>query len=275
MIKNIIVIGSAGRMGKSINDLFVFFNEQKSTKLKLKIVAGIDQPPLVKKTPPFPVFSSLKDTLNALEEKDQLLDFIVDFSHHEASLLFLKEAKKLGIKIPFIIGTTGFSPQAEKKITDYAQFFPIVKSGNFSTGINVLMGIIQQGLNALGQDYEVEIVEQHHNQKKDAPSGTAKMLVKAVQNASGFSAHKPLSQREGIIGKRGKKEIGLFALRGGGMIGEHSVHLFSENDKITLTHTAFNRQAFSNGVIRAILFIIEKKITQGFYTMQEVLGLEK
>ena len=234
----------------------------------------------------------LKDLLNnffnELFDKQNLLHVI---GFIEEILDFIKDAygeKRIINNHPcYIIGTTGFTEQEEEIIKHLAKKMPIIMSGNFSIGINVLTQLVEKTAKILGEEYDIEMIEHHHNQKVDAPSGTAKMLLQSAQRGRGWEDEKIVNtQRDGVIGKRSKKEIGMFAIRGGGVVGHHEALYLSENDKITLSHTAFNRNAFTSGVYRAVKYAEElkknpKKKSQAenskknpVISMAEVLGFE-
>ncbi len=268
---NVFIIGIQGRMGNALIKLMHDNNLAASAKCFSDVVGGVDRGDHAQEGD-IPIFTRLKDGHFFLTKQGKGIDFIVDFSSPEASLSALSEADDLGMKAPFIIGTTGYSLAEEESILKFSKRFPIVKAGNFSLGINVLLKLIQQTLFYLKDDYDIEIIEHHHNQKKDAPSGTAKMLLSQIQDAEKFSEYAVVTKREGNIGKRNQREIGVFALRGGGVVGEHQVYFFSENDKIVLTHTAFNRKAFTSGVIKAIDFLMTKRPAGGLFNMEEILG---
>ena len=197
-------------------------------------------------------------------------DVIIDFSHPSATIPCLLEAVKH--RASMVIGTTGFSDKEEREIQLAAKKIPIVKSGNFSTGINLLMGLVEKAATVLGKDYNIEIVEQHHNQKVDAPSGTALMLAQMACEKRGLKYPEAINHhRKGQVGRRPIDEIGLFSLRGGGVIGQHDVYLMGEHEKIYLGHIALSRNAFSNGVVIAAEWIRHQQ--PGLYSMLDVLKI--
>ncbi|MBL8992383.1 MAG: 4-hydroxy-tetrahydrodipicolinate reductase, partial [Spirochaetia bacterium] len=182
---------------------------------------------------------------------------LIDFSAPEATLAVLPAAIAAGTAL--VIGTTGISAEGASRIREASQKIPIVYSGNYSLGVNVLQGLIRQASKIL-EGFDIEVVEHHHHHKKDAPSGTAIMLAKAAAEARGLDyASSAVHGREGLVGPRTKNELGMLALRGGGIIGKHEVYLVSENETVELTHTAQNRDAFTSGVVVAVKWIAGKK----------------
>lgn len=199
------------------------------------------------------------------------VDAIVDFTAPAASVALSRIAAARGLV--HIIGTTGCSPEDEAEIARSAAGARIVMSGNFSLGVNVLMGLIRQAAAAL-PGFDIEIVEIHHNKKVDAPSGTALMLGQAAAEARGVSlaTHK-VSGRDGHTGARAPGSIGFAALRGGNVIGDHTVILAGGSERIELTHRADNRALFADGAARAVLWARDQ--APGLYSMADVLGFNR
>ena len=168
-------------------------------------------------------------------------------------------------KLPLVIGTTGLDAQQEKMIHAAGKVIPIVWANNFSTGITVLRRLTRLAAQALGDAFDVEITETHHNKKEDAPSGTAKMLLEAIDPVGEYEVK---NGREGRPGKRGR-EIGMHALRGGTVAGEHSVHFFGQMEEIELRHRADSREIFARGALRAVEFAVNAM--PGVYDMEDVL----
>lgn len=192
-----------------------------------------------------------------------IADVIIDFSYPGNLEGILARAKRDGSAV--VIGTTGFSEAQLAMIREAASEVPIVHSSNFSVGVAVLRRAIQLVAPMLTESFDVEIVETHHNQKVDAPSGTAKMLLKAVDPEDAY-AH--IAGREGNVGKRGR-EIGVHALRGGTVAGEHSVFFFGEDETLEFRHSAASRRIFAMGALRAARYIAGKPA--GLYDMDDVL----
>ncbi len=198
-------------------------------------------------------------------------DAVLDFTSPAASVALAEETARRGLV--HVIGTTGCSVEDEKALEAAAAAGGrIVKAGNFSLGVNLLVELVRKAASALGPDWDAEIVEMHHNRKVDAPSGTALMLGKAVADGRRTSFDdKAVFAREGHTGPRRMGTIGFAALRGGNVIGEHSVYLVGPNERIELTHKAQDRALFADGAVRAALWARGKPA--GYYSMADVLGL--
>ncbi len=198
-----------------------------------------------------------------LIDKEQV-DILVDFTNPEAAIENVKMAASKGIRI--VLGTTGFNEEQRKILEEYCSKVPSVIAPNFSIGVNIFFKIVELAARTL-EDYDIEIVETHHRFKKDAPSGTALKLADMVAEITG--------KREIITGRQGqcprRDEIGVLAIRGGDVVGEHTVLFIGMGERIEITHRAWSRQAFANGAIKAIKFI-SKVETPGIYTMDDVLG---
>ncbi|WP_414464313.1 4-hydroxy-tetrahydrodipicolinate reductase [Hyphomicrobium sp. DY-1] len=197
-------------------------------------------------------------------------DAIVDFTVPKASVEFARLAAKS--KTAAIIGTTGFDAAAEAAIAAAAKETAIVKAGNMSLGVNLLMALTRQAAAALGNDFDIEIVEMHHRMKVDAPSGTALMLGEAAAAGRGLDlgAHS-VRVRDGVTGPRRKDDIGFATLRGGTVVGEHTVIFAGEGERIELTHSATDRGIFARGAVKAALWT--KGRAPGLYGMTDVLGI--
>lgn len=198
-------------------------------------------------------------------------DGLIDFTAPAATLAFAEIAAAKG-KI-HIIGTTGMSPDEEAKLAGIAAKGAVmVKSGNMSLGVNLLGKLVEQAAKALDADFDIEVVEMHHKHKVDAPSGTALLLGEAAAEGRGIDMRdNAVMSREGITGARERGSIGFATLRGGSVIGEHTVILAGEGERIELTHKAQDRSIFARGAVKAALWAKEKN--NGFYTMMDVLGL--
>jgi 4-hydroxy-tetrahydrodipicolinate reductase len=198
-------------------------------------------------------------------------DVWIDFSVPAATLGALVALAKTGARAA-IIGTTGLDEAGERAIADAARRIAIVKSGNFSLGVNVLAALVRQAAARLGPEWDIEIVETHHRRKIDAPSGTALLLGEAAAEARGeaLSALR-LKPREGITGARPGGGVGIASLRGGGVIGEHDVLFLAEEEYIRLSHVALDRALFARGALAAARWAADKP--PGLYSMRDVLGL--
>ncbi len=195
---------------------------------------------------------------------------VIDFSSPAATLLLLKQAA--ASSTPLVIGTTGFNADEISAIRDASASIPVLFSPNMSLGVNLLFKLTELASSALTTDYDVEIFESHHRFKKDAPSGTARRLLEVVkENMKGLSAAETVNGREGITGERSSNEIGMHAMRGGNIIGEHTVFYVGMDERIELTHRAAGREAFARGAVAAIEFLKGKG--PGLYSMYDVLGI--
>lgn len=196
-------------------------------------------------------------------------DGVIDFSAPAATMKLLQQAIAAGK--PLVIGTTGFNAAEIDAIRDASTSIPVLFSPNMSLGVNLLFKLTELAASALSTDYDVEIFEAHHRFKKDAPSGTAKRLLEVVkENMKGLADAKTVHGREGITGERTSKEIGMHAMRGGNIIGEHTVFFTGLEERIELTHRAAGREAFARGAVTAAEFLKGK--TAGLYSMYDVLG---
>lgn len=205
--------------------------------------------------PVYPTFGKVKEHV----------DVIIDFSSPSVLREELEWAKKQGVAV--VLGATGYSSDDEKLIAEFSQTSAVFKTGNFSVGINLLVKLVNRAAEALGENFDIEIVERHHRLKKDAPSGTALMLAESAKRASG-GEKEYLYGREGIVGARGK-EIGIHAVRGGTIVGEHEVMFAGDDEIITLSHSARSKRVFASGAVRAAKWIVGKPA--GRYDMHDVL----
>lgn len=235
---NVLVVGY-GNMGK-----LVVKTIEKSDDMQVVMIAdGTNHPDLSK-----------------LEEH---VDVIIDFSHpnnQEWIYPFIKEQK-----CAYVCGTTGLNDLQIKQIEELGHLVPVVHQSNFSLGIAVFQEMLKMVTPMLEETYDIEVVEKHHNQKQDAPSGTAKMLVDVMNPSHDY---KEVHGRNGFVGKR-QKEIGVHAVRGGTVAGEHSVYFFGDDEILEIKHTANSKQIFVNGALRAARFAITQQ--PGMYTMKDIL----
>ena len=192
---------------------------------------------------------------------------VIDFSHHSAIKATMAEAVKRNI--PCVIGTTGLTADEQSCVDEAAKVIPIVQSGNYSLGVNLLLEMAKKAAAVLGPEYDVEIVEMHHKHKTDAPSGTALMLAKSVAEGRNV-APDFIYGRSGETGERPQGEIAVHALRGGSVIGDHTVMFAGDVERVELVHKAQGREAFAAGALKALEWAKGKKA--GIYTMRDVLG---
>ncbi len=252
MNTKIILCGACGKMGGNVLSLLECDNEATA-------VCGVD---LFPKEIGLPVYKSFT------EIKEQA-DVIIDFSSAEnlKERLEYAKANKLGI----VLASTGFSPADLAMVDEYAKDVAIFKTANLSLGVNLMQALVKAAAEVLGEAFDVEIIERHHNLKKDAPSGTALMLADSVNEA--FDGKKKyVDGRTGICGAREKSEIGMHAVRGGTIVGEHEVMFAGEDEIITITHSARSKRVFAAGAIRAAKFLNGK--AAGKYEMKDLLAEE-
>jgi 4-hydroxy-tetrahydrodipicolinate reductase len=248
----VLLVGSAGRMGKTIADV-------AREHPDIEIVA----------------FCDLGDPL---EPAISRANVVIDFSHASAIGEICRVA--LQYKQPIVIGTTGHSPEQLRQIEKCAESLPVVLASNFSIGVNALFWLTRKAAEMLGPDFDIEIVEMHHRMKKDAPSGTAKTLAQILKETRKSASRTDSSigeigtvrhGREGNVGERTQDEIGVHSIRGGDVVGDHTVIFAGAGERLELTHRASRRETFAHGALRAAQWVVGKP--PGLYTMGDVLGL--
>ena len=241
----IIITGSKGRMGRALVAC-------AARQPKLHVVGQVDQ----------------GDDLQAVLG---LGDVVVDFSSHSATptIATLCAAHKKAM----VVGTTGHSDEGRAQIANCQSEIPIVLSSNFSTGVNALFWLTRKAAEILGPGFDLEVVEMHHRLKRDAPSGTAKTLAEILAAVREQQFEKVVRHgRVGIVGERTAEEIGLHSIRGGDVVGDHTVIFAGIGERVELTHKASTRETFANGALRAAQWVVKQK--PGLYDMQDVLGLK-
>ena len=225
-----------------------------------RIVAGVDiNASAVGSACPFPVYETITDFPSKA-------DVIVDFSHHTALTSLLDYAKKTGT--PIVVATTGHTDEEKALMKEAANEVAVFFSGNMSIGINLLMELCRRASETLGESFDVEIIEKHHNQKLDAPSGTAIMLADAVKETREQTEY--VYDRHSVRKKRDPSEIGIHSVRGGTIVGEHEVIFAGMNEVITLSHSAGSREIFATGALRAAAYLAKK--TSGMYNMSDLIN---
>ncbi len=197
-------------------------------------------------------------------------DVWIEFAHHTVTKKSVNAA--LDAEKALLVCTTGLDADTLKALHNAAHDIPVMMAPNTSLGVAALNAALRVALKALGPSYQVEIVEIHHDKKKDAPSGTAARLVDTVRLLRKTPREKIVTGRNGMVGERRAEEIGVFAVRGGNVIGEHTVFLFGENDRLELTHRAHSRDLFASGALRAAAWLAEQP--PGWYTIENCLGVE-
>jgi len=203
-----------------------------------------------------------------------LCDVVIDFSTPEASVELARACAERGGPA-LVIGSTGLSPEQDALIEAAAEKIAIVRSGNFSLGLNILIGLVEHAAQRLdGRDWDIEVLETHHRRKVDAPSGTALMLGEAAANGRGRDLEDlKTAPYDGITGPREPGKIGFASLRAGGVIGEHTVLFGSEDELLTLSHSAIDRSLFAKGAVAAAAWVRNRR--PGLYDMQDVLGFRQ
>lgn len=198
-------------------------------------------------------------------------DAVIDFSAPAATMALAPRAAAAGVALA--IGTTGLTPENKQELARLAaNGAKIVCAPNMSVGVNLLFALCAKVASLLGEDYDIEVVEMHHNKKKDAPSGTAERLGEILTAARGLDPQRDIRHgRVGQVGARTKKEIGMHSLRGGDVVGDHTVIFAADGERLELTHKASSRETFARGAVRAVKFLAGA--APGLYDMQDVLGL--
>lgn len=196
-------------------------------------------------------------------------DVIVDFTAPQASVAHAQKAASMGV--PIVVGTTGLSDDDAKVLRAAAEKTPVVWCANTSVGVTMLSQLVEEAVRALGEGWDIEIVEAHHKHKVDAPSGTALALGEAAARGRGVSLDQVATRsRDGIIGARPEGGIGFAVMRGGDVVGEHSVIFYGESERVELTHRASDRMVFARGAVRAAIWATKAK--PGLYSMADVIG---
>lgn len=244
----ILLSGAAGQMGHAV--------AHQAEEQGIAIACGVDPRPL---NASFPVYPSFEQALPA--------DVAIDFSSPDTLEKLLSHAQ--AHSMPVVLATTGYTPEQLAAIDEAAKQIAVFRSANMSLGVALVRNLARRAAEILGDDFDIEIVEAHHNRKVDAPSGTALMLYDAVKDAYA-QPKEAVCGRSGRSCKRQPNEIGIHALRGGTVTGEHEVCFFGPSERITISHSAENRSLFATGALRAAAFLIGK--APGIYTMDDVIG---
>jgi len=248
------IAGVAGRMGRRLLALAAQDDE-------LQTVSALE-------APGHPKVGQQIEGVTVTDTIADPFDVLIDFTLPDGTIHWLKSA--LHRNKPIVIGTTGHSEQQLARIRDAAKKIPVLKAMNMSLGVNLLFRLVGQVAKALGDDYDIEIVEAHHRFKVDAPSGTALELLQSILDVTGRDAEKDVVYgRKGQTGQRPARQIGMHSLRGGDTVGEHLVRFGTLGETIELKHTAHTRDTFVNGALRAAKWLPGKK--PGLYDMQDVL----
>ncbi len=255
----VIICGAGGRMGQTILKVIPAFPE-------LEVVGCVEREghPLIGKQ------VAGKEVVSSLEKVIHQAEVVIEFTEPPATLkhipIMIRNKKK------WVIGTTGFTPKEVEDIKKASQSIPILMAPNMSMGMNLLFNLGEKIARVLDKSYEVEIIEMHHHYKKDAPSGSALKLGEKIASARGRKLEEVVVYgRKGQVGPRREEEIGIHAVRGGGVIGEHRVIFACEGERIELIHVAESREAFARGALKGALWLKDKE--EGLYSMEDVLGI--
>lgn len=258
----IVLVGALGKMGRSILSV--------SKDYSIKVIGAIDK---TFKSEDLGIeindnsYKGVKLSTN-LSDVIQSSDVVIEFSGSVQNVIDVANICKI-YKKALVIGTTGFSEQEINMLKEFSKDIPILLSPNMSLGVNLLFKLVEIGSKTLKEKgFDIELLEIHHNQKKDAPSGTAMKLLEIISNETGIKNY--VFGREGIK-PRQKDEIGVFALRGADVIGEHTIYFFGKGERLELSHKASSREIFARGTLEAAIFLSNKE--PGFYSMFDVLGL--
>ncbi|MDI1308285.1 MAG: 4-hydroxy-tetrahydrodipicolinate reductase [Methylotenera sp.] len=262
----VVIAGCSGRMGHALlecviadADLELYGALDRTGNPQLGRDAGDQQGKV----------SGVKVTDN-IDEALKGADVLVDFTRPEASLMYLAACQKHNVKM--IIGTTGFTAEQKLLITDASKNIAIVFAPNTSVGVSLLINLVQSAAKVLNEGFDIEIIEAHHRFKVDAPSGTALRLGEAAASALGRNLEDcAVYGREGVTGERDPSTIGFATVRGGDVVGDHTVLFAGLGERVELTHKASSRATFASGALRAAKFLISKQA--GLFDMQDVLGL--
>jgi 4-hydroxy-tetrahydrodipicolinate reductase len=200
------------------------------------------------------------------------IDVAIDFSNHAATLALVQLAAARSV--PVVIGTTGHAAAERAAILAAVRPIPVVWAGNYSLGVNVFNYLVRRATQVLGPAFDVEILEMHHRRKIDAPSGTAAKLIDIVKQARTFADESVIHGRSGLLGPRPDDQIGVHALRGGDVVGDHTVIFAGDGERLELTHRASSRSIFAGGALHAARWLIAEKKPPGLYGMDDVLQLK-
>jgi 4-hydroxy-tetrahydrodipicolinate reductase len=265
---NVVVTGAAGRMGGQILRML-------SGAEGMAAVGAVERPGYQGSADAGEAAGMGKSGVPLGDDLGRMLDrtkpqVVIDFTTFEASVASTEACARRGI--PIVIGSTGFTPEAKARVRTEAARIPVVLSPNMSVGVNVMFALVAEAARVLGDAYDVEIVEMHHGKKKDAPSGTAVRLAEVAAEALSRDPQRDLVfARQGMVGERSPREIGVMTLRGGDVVGEHTVFFAGQGERLELTHRATSRDQFARGALRAARWIVGR--APGLYDMQDVLGL--
>lgn len=263
------ILGAGGRMGRML--------VATATQMGLRVVAAVEQsgsPFLGQDAGTLAAIGPLGVTVTDADHAAPA-DIVIDFTFHAAVPANLEKAIANGAK-GYVLGTTGLSDEEKACVKTASAKLPVVWAPNMSLGVNLLFDLVRRAAAALDESYDIEIVEMHHRHKKDAPSGTAIGLAEAA--AAGRQKHLDdiaVYGRHGIVGERPAGEIAIHALRGGDVVGDHTVIFAADGERVEITHKASSRGAFAKGAILAARWLGARNLSPAVYSMRDVLGLDK
>lgn len=264
MSTTLCIIGAGGRMGRMLTAAGA-----GTDGLAIAAATEVENSPLIgKDAGDLAGIGPIGVAVTAPQDASKC-DVAIDFTFHAAVPGNLAIALRNGAK-GYVLGTTGLTDEEKAAVTEAAKRIPIVWAPNFSLGVNLLLAMAEKAASLLDDSYDVEIVEMHHRHKKDAPSGTAIGLAEAVAKGRGIALD-AIHGRSGLIGERPQGEIAIHALRGGDVVGDHTVVFAADGERVELVHKASSRSAFANGAMKAALWLHGRE--PGIYTMRDVLGL--
>ena len=250
-MKKVLLCGCNGRMGRVVRDCI-------SKRSDITVIAGIDM--VADPNAPFPIYAAIADC-------KEVPDVLIDFSHPSLLGDILNYAAQN--KIPSVLSTTGFSDEQIAMIKDVSETVPIFFSFNMSLGVNLLVELAKKAVQVLGDQFDIEIIEKHHNQKIDAPSGTAIMLANAINSAEN-EKYQYVYDRHSVVKKRDNNEVGIHSVRGGTIVGEHEIIFAGRDETISLKHSATSKEIFAVGAVNAALYVSDQK--PGLYSMHEMIS---
>ena len=264
----IVVVGASGKMGQAlINEI--------SNSPDLLLTGAIDQSSCLTLGIDAGALFGIKTEVIISDDFESIIkkgDYLIDFTRPEASMKYLESCIKNNIK--YIVGTTGFSDEEKEKFFLASKKIPICLAPNMSVGVNLLVSLVEAATQVLYKDYDMEIIESHHRDKVDAPSGTALRLGEAIAKTANLNLKENgVFHRQGKMNKRKKDEIGFSTIRAGDIVGDHTVLYAGDGERIELTHKAESRSTFAIGAVKAVKFLT--KHSAGLFDMMDVLNLKK
>jgi 4-hydroxy-tetrahydrodipicolinate reductase len=267
---NIVVTGAAGKMGKTNIQVVNSSAKAKLTGAVAKLVGAVEAPGV-----PFVGMDAGElagigrigvPVVDDIRKVEAAADAVIDFSSPSSLPVTVEWA--LSRNAALVVGTTGLSDADKKLLKETSLKLPVIHTPNFSVGVALIAKLTRIAAGVLNEGFDAEIVEAHHRMKKDSPSGTAIKLLDVLKDV--YKTGDIVYGREGMVGARREREIGVLAVRGGDVVGDHTVHFLGDGERVEITHRATSRETFARGALRAAFFIVEKG--KGLYTMEDVLG---